>query len=59
MAIMKCPKCGGSGEIIKYEQQGFTTAAGNTQVTCPSCGGKGYVSDTVIPLAEALEETDG
>ena len=48
MAIMKCPKCGGSGELIKYESPGFTTAAGNMSQTCPSCGGKGYVTDVAV-----------
>lgn len=45
MAIMKCPKCGGSGKIIHYEVSPNTTAAGNLEETCPSCGGKGYVTD--------------
>ena len=45
MAILKCPKCGGRGEIIIYEEQGRTTAVGSIRHTCPSCGGKGYVTD--------------
>ena len=42
MAIMKCPKCGGCGEIVEYRPE---SAAGDIKQTCPSCGGKGYVTD--------------
>ena len=45
MAVMKCPKCGGSGKIIHYEKEGYSTAAGNREEICTSCGGKGYVAD--------------
>ena len=44
MAIMKCPKCGGSGELSVYPAEGQTGAAPYKTV-CPSCGGKGYVTD--------------
>jgi len=43
MAIMKCPKCGGCGEIIVDPGKEQTAAPYKT--TCPSCGGKGYVTD--------------
>lgn len=42
MAIMKCPKCGGSGKIVDYHPE---STAAYTEQTCPSCGGKGYVTD--------------
>ncbi len=45
MAIMKCPKCSGSGKIIHYEAPNNTTAGGNYEETCTSCGGQGYVTD--------------
>lgn len=47
MAIMKCPKCGGSGKII-HQDNPNTTAAGNYEETCTSCAGKGYVTDKEI-----------
>jgi len=43
MAIMKCPKCGGSGEIVHYAGESSTAAP--TQTVCPSCSGTGYVTD--------------
>lgn len=42
MAIMKCPKCGGSGEVLEGDPN---TTAGQYKTTCPSCSGKGYVTD--------------
>jgi len=44
MAILKCPKCGGSGEIVYYPPYNSTSAA-PTKTVCPSCNGKGYVTD--------------
>ena len=52
MAIMTCPKCGGGGEIVKYEQPGFTTAGGTMPQTCSSCGGTGYVTDDTYTISE-------
>ena len=46
MAIMKCPKCGGSGYIRESWSEG--TSAGQQQSTCPSCGGRGYVTDEKV-----------
>ena len=43
MAIMKCPKCGGSGEV--WQGYGDNTTIALTKSPCPSCGGKGYVID--------------
>ena len=42
MAIMKCPKRGGSGKIVHIDTLPNSTAAGNYEQTCSSCGGKGY-----------------
>lgn len=44
MAIMKCPKCDGSGSF--WTSQEGTASAGYMS-TCPSCGGTGYVTDGV------------
>jgi len=47
MAIMKCPRCGGCGEIwMNYGEQ---TAAAPHKTLCPSCGGRGYVTDKEEP----------
>ena len=48
MAIMKCPKCGGSGKSVKYDIVPNTTAIGYQEETCSSCGGKGYVTDSQV-----------
>lgn len=51
MALMKCPRCGGSGYTIDAWEEGTTVDW--TQSTCPSCGGKGYVTDEQIyPLRD-------
>ena len=42
MAIMKCPRCGGSGSIWNYQEG---TASAGYMSTCPTCGGVGYVTD--------------
>lgn len=43
MAIMKCPKCGGSGVV--WQTYGDNTTAAPTKSPCPSCNGRGYVTD--------------
>ena len=43
MAIMKCPKCGGCGEVIEGDPN---STAGTYEVACLNCGGTGYVTDT-------------
>lgn len=50
MAIMKCPKCGGSGEIWQNPDScNPSTAVVPNKTVCPSCGGTGYVTDTPAP----------
>ncbi len=44
MAVMKCPKCGGSGKEWPIEAFPQTTAT-PTWRRCTSCAGKGYVTD--------------
>ena len=55
MAIMTCPKCGGCGSIVKYEEPGFTITGGNMPQTCMSCGGTGYVTDGVAEPVRCLK----
>jgi DnaJ-class molecular chaperone len=46
MAIMKCPKCNGSGkEYVDPSNGGQSTSVAPYTTVCSSCGGKGYVTD--------------
>ena len=52
MAIMTCPRCGGTGCIWQTSEPGTLTAVTQSQTLCPSCGGKGFVTDGQV-------QTDG
>jgi hypothetical protein len=55
MAIMTCPRCGGSDAILEGE---LDTTAGLQKRVCPSCSGKGYVADEQIKYPDTNSSSE-
>ena len=55
MAVMTCPKCGGTGEITLENN---SSKVGFCKLTCPSCGGTGYIFDSPTPPSNVTVNGD-